>query len=192
VANLGFDPLSFSSKASYSKSGKLKVIFAGTLTGRKGIDLLLKASKELEEIMELTLVGPMADSEEILNQYKGYYTWHPFADHTTLNKLFSQSDLFAFPSYLDSWAMVVTEAMACGLPVIISENTGAKESVKDGGFIIPVGDLEALKNKILDFYDDRNSLEVLGKKAREASLKYTWNAYYDKVKSIMDRTYLSS
>ena len=188
VANLGFDPLSFSPKTSYSKSGKLKVLFAGTLTGRKGIDLLLKASRDLNEFMELILVGPMADAEELLNQYQGYYTWHPFSDHAGLNKLLSQSDLFAFPSYLDSWAMVVVEAMACGLPVIISENTGAKTAVVDGsGFVIPTGNGEILKDKITYFYKNREALEVMGKNAAIASLNFTWNNYYERINKIAEK-----
>ena len=82
------------------------------------------------------------------------------------------------------WAMVAIEAMACGLPVIITQNTGAKDAVTaDAGFVIPVDDKAVLKEKILQLYHNRNLLETMGKAARKVSLKYSWQQYYESINS---------
>ena len=73
-----------------------------------------------------------------------------------MNKVFNESDVFVFPSYLDSWAMVVVEAMACGLPVLVSENTGAKDVVHEScGEILSVGNYHQLKEKIEYIINDK-------------------------------------
>jgi glycosyltransferase involved in cell wall biosynthesis len=186
TAYLGFDPYKFQPKKNYSLTGKLKIVFAGTLTRRKGLDLLLEASLQLSEKVDLTLIGPMADAGDLLNSYQGKYEWQPYVDQEELNILLNQSDLFVFPSYLDSWAMVVIEAMACGLPVIVSENTGAKEAVvNNSGFIIPAGNTDILKEKINYFYTNRSELKTMGENARTASLAYTWENYYETMNNII-------
>jgi len=67
--------------------------------------------------------------------------------------------------------------MASGLPVIVTPP--AAEAVRDGkdGFVIPTGDVEALKNKIMYFYDNRDEIERMGRNARQQAERYTWDAY---------------
>ena len=79
------------------------------------------------------------------------------------------------------------EAMGCGTPVIVSENTGAKETVSDGvnGFVIPVEDIAALKQKILFFYNNRDKLESFGKNARKRAENYTWENYRKRIREVI-------
>jgi glycosyltransferase involved in cell wall biosynthesis len=78
--------------------------------------------------------------------------------------------------------MVVLEAMACGTPVIITENTGSKDAVsKGGGFVIPSGDMDALKEKISFLYRNRTVMEDMGRKAHLVAQQYTWENYYRQV-----------
>lgn len=188
VVNLGFDPQKFLPKDNYVASGKLKIIFAGTVTRRKGIDTILKVHRELAEHIDLTLVGPMADAQDLLDAHGLPFTWHPFVEQQRLNELYRESDLFVFPSYLDSWAMVVVEAMACGIPVIVSENTGAKEAVSnDSGFIIAPGDAVMLKEKIGYFIKNRSAVETMGRNARKEALNYTWDRYYKSIGDVIKK-----
>lgn len=187
IVNLGFDPHKFVSKKEYTTSGKLKMVYAGTLTKRKGIDVLLKSLDELKEVTELTIIGPAADAREIVEGQKDKFTWYKYLEQEEMNKIFNNSDIFVFPSYLDSWAMVVLEAMACGLPVIITENTGSKDAVTDSnGFVIPAGDHTQLTEKIRFFIENRNMLEVMGKKSINIGSNYTWNKYYSQINKIID------
>lgn len=147
---------------------------------------MLKACQLLQDKVDLTLVGPMADAKDLLDNYKGNYHWIPYADHSSLNSILKEVDLFVFPSYLDSWAMVVVEAMACGLPVIVSEHTGSKESVDEGsGYVIAAGDEQALKEKMEYFYNDRSALPRMGENARKSAEKYLWENYYNRIHEVI-------
>jgi len=181
--NLGFDPSEFLPKERYNSHGPLRLLFAGTLTKRKGFHLLLEAVKQLQRPdIQVTLVGPVADGADVLAAYRGCYTHVPFAPHPALVHHYQQADVFVFPSYLDSWAMVVPEAMACGTPVIVSENTGSKDVVQQGGgYVVPVDNIEALKEKIMFFYHNRQQIELLGQQARRVAEKYTWQSYYQQL-----------
>ncbi len=103
-----------------------------------------------------------------------------------LVKQYQDADVFVFPSYLDSWAMTVLEAMACGTPVIVTENTGSRDAVeKGGGIVIPAGNDLALEDAIKNLYNNRSTLETLGKKAREVAIEYTWEKYYQKLGGVI-------
>ncbi|WP_080236610.1 glycosyltransferase family 4 protein [Spirosoma rigui] len=180
--NLGIDVQRFS-VAPKPTDGRFRVLFVGTITYRKGVDLLLQTFKRLNlSNAELTLIGPVGDGEELLSQCSGSIRHIPFLHHEELVHHYQQADVFVFPSYLDSWGQVVLEAMACGTPVVVSENTGAKDAVgQGGGFIVPVGNGQALAEKIQYIYDNRSEVARLGTEARRVAEKYTWEKYYQQI-----------
>lgn len=192
LANLGFDPSKFKQKEYYRKDGVLKILYVGAIKKAKGIRLLLEAYRQLNiKDIELILIGGMSDGRDVLSKYEGIYKHIHYLDHDQLVSYYQDADVFIFPSYLDSWGMVVIEAMACGTPVIVSENTGAKEAVIDGvnGFIIPVEDIGALKEKILFFYNNRDKIEFFGKNARKQAENYTWEDYRKEIREIILNIY---
>jgi len=80
--------------------------------------------------------------------------------------------------------MVVLEAMAVGLPVICSTNVGAKDVVREGidGFIVPIRDTEALKEKIIFLYEHPQLCKEMGEAARENVIRnYTWQHYGERI-----------
>jgi glycosyltransferase involved in cell wall biosynthesis len=189
LVNLGFDASKFTLKQKYvtDQTVTFKMIFVGTVSYRKGIHLLLNFMQSTNLNIQLTIVGPLGEgiTKEMFNHPAIHY--HPFVHHEELVKIFHASDLFVFPSYLDSWAMVVIEAMACGLPVIVTENTGAKEVVNNNcGFIIPVDSKAALKEKIEYFYHHRSEIERMGKNARAGAEQYNWEQYYKTVNEVIE------
>ena len=80
--------------------------------------------------------------------------------------------------------MVQAQAMACGLPVICTENTGGSEIVDNNinGFIIPIRNVEILKIKIKKLYNDREKLKTMSKNAfLKAKQKLSWESYGNKM-----------
>jgi lipopolysaccharide biosynthesis glycosyltransferase len=150
-----------------------------------------KQKKYIKELWKgakiIHFVGPYKQwHQECVNPYKRYYRHIPFLHHEELAKVYREHDLFVFPSYLDSWAMVVLEAMASGTPVIVTENTGAKDAVtKGGGKIIPVDDIEALKSAISYYYANRNKIKEDGIIANRVAQNYTWDSYYEQINQII-------
>ena len=179
ILNLGIDPERFSPKPNYAKSGPLQVLFVGTIMRRKGIELLLDAVRNLpENAVALRLIGPMGDAADLLRSHSGLFTYLPFQHHDALVRHYQEADVFVFPSLLDSWAQTVLEAMACGTPAIVTENTGAKDAVlQGGGWVIPANDRSALQACLENLIADRTAIEIRGKKAQQIARQYTWEHY---------------
>ena len=186
----GVDISKFSPKEKYIKRDNLKIIFVGTITWCKGIEILLKAISELKKKIkvELNLVGGMGNGKEILEKYKGLYNYYSYIPHEELQNMYKENDIFVFPSLIEGFGQVILEAMACGLPVIVSENTGASDCVRDGidGFIIPAYDVDALKEKIIYFYENRDKIEEMGKNAAEQAKNYTWGKYRERIREVIE------
>jgi glycosyltransferase involved in cell wall biosynthesis len=189
LVNLGFDPKLFYSKNDYSfsVSKPLRILYTGIITKRKGVHLMALVAKRLQHLyIEWVFIGSKDDAFDSIIEL-GNSRYIPYLEHDELVKEFHASDIFVLPSYLDSWAMVVIEAMACGLPVIITENTGAKDAVtNDSGFVIPIDDENALMDKILYFYNNRTEVERMGKNATRDVQNYTWDNYYNQVQDFIE------
>ena len=98
-------------------------------------------------------------------------------------------------SIQEGLALVQVQAMACGLPVIATVNAGAEDIVREGtdGFIIPIRDIEKLKEKLIYLYENPEICRQIGQSAKErVTAGFTWDDYGDKVaenyKKIIDET----
>ncbi len=164
-----------------------RVVHCGALSLRKGVQYLLQAFYELNlPDAELWLVGSIApEIEPFLAKYqsdriitKGTYP------QKQLHLLYSQCSVFCLASIEDGFGMVIPQAMACGLPVIHTTNTGGKDIVRDriDGFCVPIRDVEALKEKILFFYENPDKRDEMGRNALEQARKsLSWDDYGEKI-----------
>lgn len=164
-----------------------RVIHCGNLSLRKGVHYLLQAFSELKlPGAELWLIGSLTDEiRPFLKQFSSPCIRHlgPFPERE-LHKYYSQGSVFCLASLEEGLAMVQPQAMACGLPMIITTNTGGSDIVRDGreGFILPIRDVAALKEKILYFYENPEVCHSMGAAARErVQTGFTWADYGDKV-----------
>lgn len=182
---LGVDTQVFAPKKSYQKGANspFKLLFVGRMTALKGLLLLFKVMVSLQSTnIQLKLIGPKNPGENILDNLPDNCSYQSFLLPEQLVQEYQEADVFISPSYTDSWAQTVIEAMACGTPVIVSENTGSKDAVQQGGgFVIPVNDVAALKEKVLFFYHNREEVECMGRKAHEIAQQYTWESYETQV-----------
>lgn len=159
---------------------KLRVIFVGELTPRKGISYLLKALEGLEDKVEFTIVGlkPRYFSP-ILDKYLKKYTYIPTISNYRLLELMRKNDVLVLSSLFDVFGLVVLEAMSQGLTVIVSENVGASEIIENNhdGFIVPIRSVEKIREKIDLLYQDRGLLYKMRHNAYKKSLEFTWDKY---------------
>ena len=188
----GFNQAVFKPKPTYNTEGALNIYFVGTMGRRKGIPFLIDVFKGLIKKgldIRLTLIGPI-DDFEVAHLDLPNYTYLPFLTHQELLKIHHELDLFVFPTNIDSWAQVVVEAMACGSPVLVSENTGAKDAVEQGGgMILPICDEKAWSDAIEKFYFDRTLLKKLGEESVAVAAQYTVVGYHQQVFNIMADIY---
>ena len=172
-----------------------RALFVGQLGIRKGLHHLLEAWRQLDlPDTELVLVGaPDKYGRELLRQYAGCYRWLGSVPHPELSQVYADSDCFVFPSLAEGWCIVVAEALASGLPCIISPQNGhAGLTVHDGveGFVIPVGDVETLKDRIRRLYLDAGLRRQMGGAARTRAEHLSWQEFGRRL-VLMYRTILS-
>jgi len=99
-------------------------------------------------------------------------------------------DIFCFPSTDDGFGMALMEAMACKLPVITTENTGASEYVKNGenGFVVPARNSEMIAQKIEEFYSDKNKVKACGEKAySRVKREFEGNVYEKEITNFINK-----
>lgn len=176
------------------KDTTFRIIYAGGLTFQKGSHYLLQAFDELAlENCELWHLGAIKDEmKPYIEKYKNSNV--KFLGHKPQKELYtyySQGSVFVMPSIQEGMAMVQLQAMACGLPLICTTNTGGDDLItKDGeeGFVIPIRDVEALKEKILYMYNNQDICKDMGGKAKKRVSKgFTWNDYGDRYIKNLER-----
>jgi len=159
-----------------------RVLFVGHLSARKGLTYLLEAVKPLRlPKFELWLIGSkVAETPAILSGNEALFRYLGVMPRTELYKYYSQGSVLVLPSIEEGLAMVMAQAMACGVPVIGTTNTGAEDLFTDGveGFIVPIRDPEAIRAKIVELYEHPEQREAMGRAAlaRVQSLG-GWDSY---------------
>jgi len=149
--------------------GVFRVCLVGQLSLLKGYPYLVRAFEALGvPAGELMLFGPLVDrfNRRMVERYLvNPRIRHGYGDPVPV---YQRASVFVLPSVADGFGFAVLEAMACGLPVIISESTGAKDCVRDGeeGFVVPDRDVEAIRVRLLELYRDPALARRMGRAAR--------------------------
>ena len=153
--------------ASTTKNGKLKVLFVGALSQRKGLSYLMEAAGHLGSKIELTLIGRRISECRPLDAALRTHRWIPSISHGALLEEMSRHDVMVFPSLFEGFGLVILEAMSQGVPVIATPNTAAPDFVSDGddGFIVPIRDADAIASKLELLTLDRDLLAAMSQAA---------------------------
>lgn len=170
-------------KPGVKNDSKFRVLFVGRLSLRKGVQYLLEAWKELNiKNAELLLVGNIDDNiKPILSKYNNIENIIFTGFLKNPEEAYKKSTIFVFPSLEEGGAKVTYEAMASGLPLITTENSASV--IRDGidGFIVPIRDSKAIKEKILYFYENPEEVSKLAVNAVENVKHHTWYSYREKL-----------
>jgi glycosyltransferase involved in cell wall biosynthesis len=162
------------------QSGKpIRFAFSGKVSVRKGILRLLRVWKRLNlGEAELHLYGTVEpEVREKLAEVTGVYTYG-FMDITgELGK----NHVFVFPSPLEGSSKSVFEALACGLPVITTPNSGSVVRHGIDGYIVGPEDEEALGEAIKTLYENHRLRKKMSANARQRAEEFTWDAYVSRV-----------
>ena len=166
--------------------GPLRLLFAGALTQRKGLaDLFtamkMAASKEIELVVMGSLLRPLAWYRE---QFP-HFIYEPPRPHRDVLRLMRTCDVLVLPSIVEGRALVQQEAMACGLPLIVTRNAGGDDLIVDGetGFLVPVRSPEAIAEKINWFAENRARLPGMAIAAQGRASELTWRGYGEMIVS---------
>lgn len=193
ITPFGVDTEKFKNLNIEKKEDKITIGIVKTLTEKYGIEYLIKAIKELENILDIEnykkirlLIygkGELKNKLEDLTKelqiddkviFKGYI------NNEDVPKVLNEMDIFVVPSILnsESFGVAAVEAMACEVPVIVSDADGLKEVVvnNETGFVIPKRSPKEIANKIKILIENNDVVKKFKKNARERVLKlYDWN-----------------
>lgn len=165
----------------------IRFIYVGGVKELKGISYLLDAFNEIPaDLAELTVVGNYNENDADTAPYKKRVRFTGNILHSAVADELKKADVFVFASLGEGLSLSTLEAAACGLPLIVTENSGVNDEMTDGveGFVIPIQSKEAIKSKVLWFVEHPEQIQHMGQAAREFALKFTWDSYYDRLGTI--------
>jgi alpha-maltose-1-phosphate synthase len=179
VINYGAPPVQPSREIPRDSGVPLKVLFVGALIQRKGIGYLLEAIERLGPQVELTLIGTRYAPNARVDTACQRWRWYETVSHSEVLDVMMHSDVLVLPSLSEAFGLVVTEALACGLPVIITPNVGAGDLVMDGreAFVVPICSSEAIAERLNTLHQDRELLAAMSRNARTTAGDKTWAVY---------------
>jgi len=175
----------------------LVLLFVGMNFELKGLETLIKALAQVrqqrpDQVVRLLVVGKgnqarfhrFATDLEIAETvcFAGICT-------QGMEEFYAAADIFALLSDFDTFGMTVLEAMASGLPVIVSPNVGAKDLVIEGqqGYIVDQKNDGAVVNRIITLMDNERRY-TMGHAARQMAEKHGWGEVVQKISGIYDAT----
>ncbi len=160
---------------------KLKVLYVGSLSQRKGLSYLLDAVAQIGDAAELTIVGKRVAACAPLDAALKVHHWIPSLPHHEILDVMRAHDVFVFPSLFEGFGLVLTEALSQGLPIIATAHTCAPDIIQDGreGFIVPIRDADAIAEKLQLLADDSERLEAMKAAALTKAAQTKWQTYED-------------
>jgi glycosyltransferase involved in cell wall biosynthesis len=138
------------------------VVFVGKITPRKGLDVLLQALARMPSKVHLAVAGNFMMPQEPIRYLVRDLG---LADRVTFAGLlveedklaaYVDADVVAYPSEKEIFGLVVGEALMCGAPVVVCDDSGCGQLVRDtgGGLLVPYGDPDALARALQTLLDD--------------------------------------
>jgi glycosyltransferase involved in cell wall biosynthesis len=173
------------SKVADPLADTFNVLFAGHVSLRKGVPYLLQAFQQLKHPRKrLRCVGAIApEIKQLLGRLPNQDVEFPGSvPQAELPRMMSESHVLVLPSIEDGFGLVLSQALACGCPIVASTNTGGDDLITDGveGFIVPARDVAALAARLQQLADDP-ALQRRMSEAALARVKHLggWRQYGD-------------
>ncbi|MGO9242023.1 MAG: glycosyltransferase family 4 protein [Bryobacteraceae bacterium] len=163
-------------------SGPLKLIFVGRLDPRKGLHYLFEALERLAPSgFQLTMAGRWVPGyrDWLLRRRRVTFTDLGQIGGGQLLSVLRENHLLVLPSLFEGFGLVISEALACGIPVLATERTGAPDVIENGkqGFCVRAACSEDIAQVLSMIMDNRKMLINMGEEARKRALVLSWSRY---------------
>jgi glycosyltransferase involved in cell wall biosynthesis len=171
-----------------AKGDPLKVLWLGQVNVRKGIHYLLEAARLLEkEAVEFQVAGPIAIRRSAVAEAPKNVRWLGPVPRSEASDLYDRCDVFVLPTLSDGFAITQLEALARGLPIIVTPNCG--RVVEDGktGFLVPPRDAKALAQAIMKFVEKPLLAAEMSFCCLQVAQAFSIDAYGKRLVEIVER-----
>lgn len=161
---------------------KIIIGYLGGLGKRKNVEFILKIAKELPELN--FKIGGKGPEKENLENIKKKLDLHNvefsgFISDEKMNEFYNSLSLFFFPSFYEGFGLPIVEAMACGVPCIISNGGSLPEIMRGSGIIIDVNNLADSLKKIKNLIKDKKKIKELSQRGVEKAKVFDWKKCVD-------------
>lgn len=168
----------------YSKERKLhkkpRILFVGRLNFQKNLEYLLLALKDVSERFETNIIGDgelKKELEDLAKKLKLSTVIFPGRiEGEQLVEYFKRSDIFVLPSRVEGMPLVLLEAMAMGMPSIVTDVVGNRDIIENNvnGVVVPVENPYKLRAALLNLSSDLQAYERMSRNANEIAKSYSW------------------
>jgi glycosyltransferase involved in cell wall biosynthesis len=168
------------------KGRRLRFLFVGAMTQRKGLADLFAAFNQLTRSdIELVVLGVRLLPLEFYRREFPDFTFEAPRPHGLVKQMMLSCDVLVLPSIVEGRAMVQTEALSCGLPIVVTANAGAEDLVEPGktGFVVPIRNPEALAERLNWIADHRDWVTDIRPDVLEKARQSGWDRYTDAILS---------
>jgi len=165
--------------------GVIKFLIVASIEARKGFQYLVPAFADLLDLpVSLSVIGAQGESSEPLMreiEKSPNINYLGTVPHKDIVCAYYDHDIFILPSLAEGSSLSVYEALASGMPCIISANVGGVVTDGKDGFVIPVKDKLAIEESVRRFVDDRWLIEKMSLEARKTAESHTWDLFERRV-----------
>lgn len=188
----GVDEQCFKPAKQRSLNKEVRVLFSGNLTRRKGGHWLLPIVQRLDKRIVIYYTSGLREK----TQLAAHPQLRPLGRllHENMPALYQEMDILLFPTVREGFGLAAVEAMACGLPIVATNNSSLPEVVTSmqGGFLCPLGDVDAFASAIQTLADDAILRRQMGEFNRsDVEKKFTLSkmllAYQELFLNYLDR-----
>ncbi len=165
-------------------SGDFCIGYVGRLTPEKNVRLVAALEQQLlaagHRNFRVVMVGEGSE-RDWLRRHLRSGELPGVLRSAALAEAFAEMDVFVFPSMTDTFGLVLLEAMASGVPVVVSPETGARVGIGHGvnGFL--AADLDGFTNSVVRLMQDRTLQHDMGRAARDFACSKAWDGVFDQV-----------
>lgn len=159
---------------------KIRILFVGGLSQRKGLSYFFEAIKGLEDKIEATVVGRgNLNACPTLKKSLSKVNYIPSLPHDEILKLMANQDLFIFPSLFEGFGLVITEAMSQGTPVITTDRTCGPDIMHNeiDGWVVEAGNAKPIRDLLIKFIANPSILIKAGQEAMHTAAQRPWSVY---------------
>lgn len=188
-----FNPRHYSNDMRYTLSDghpeDTLLLYVGRLSSEKRIDQI-KAVLEQVPGTRLAIVGDGPARDDLQAHFVDTRTkFMGYMRGDQLSQAYASADIFVFPSALETFGLVVVEAMAAGLPVVASRVGGVRDVLVEGrtGYTFDSGDIEGMVEGVRQIAVSRDRIRQMGQDARAFAETQTWPAMMDEVIALYDQ-----
>ncbi len=165
--------------------GLLRVLTVGSVGLRKGSPYVLEVAKRLRGKAIFRMVGPIKVSPSAQDSLQNHLELVGQVPRDQVKKHFDWADIFLLPSICEGSATVTYEALACGLPVIATPNTGSIIRDNIDGYIVPIRDVDSIVDRIDLLISQPEKLTKMSHKATERAIYGNLDSYSQRLTEVL-------